>query len=435
MCILKKIINLFFLIFFAGFIPVNAQSLKEKARDAFMDERYSLAIDYLKQAIVQQPEDAELYYYLGFFSHYLVYDSRPFIAQGDDWSRLQVLENLEKAISLKPDYGDAYYFIGAEYGARALESFMAGHYEQYKIEYQLGHQKGGYPAWMLELANNMLNSVEKDGILFVQGDAEYNSLKYLQVVENKRPDVSVIPLALLERPWFVRMYRNGVSGYEKAVPISFTDRQIDELRPYKWSDQFISIPIPAQLNKKYQIDSQVDTLFWYLEADLFSESKRPLLSAKKAVFANILETNAWQRPLYISMGAGSIGALDKFRQIHGCVYKLLPFDTDKHALKLDVESIEKLFFNASNFKNFPSVATSDMPRVSFMLLNYHSVLLELAHYYYAQEKYRKSLEIIDQVGKLFPGSVFPMPDYWVEYFGKFRASVLEKIDEQKTKKP
>ncbi len=422
-----KILWVFGLFCIVNIIPLSGQTLKEKAKEAFVSERYNLAISLIKEALKESPEDAELYYYLGFFSHHIAHESRPFIEPMDQWSEKEVIGNLEKALSLNPTYGDARYFIGAEYGARAMDAMMDSDIKRCRFEYEQGKGKGAYPDWMLELANNMLKSVLENGILFVQGDSEYHAIKYLQIVEGERMDVTVIPLTFLDRPWFIKMLRDGIGMIEREAPITLTDKHIMELRPYKWQNQFISMPIPAGLNKQYGIEGQVDTLVWYVEADLFTESERPYLSAKKSVFVHILETNAWQRPVFVSMGVGSLGSLDKFRMIHGCVYQLLPFDTEKNDLKIDVKSVESLYSKSSNFKDFKDVKEHDMPRVSFMLLNYHSVLLELAHYYYAKGEYKKGLKTMDRMAELFPQDIFPMPDYWIEHFGKFRQSLEEKI--------
>ena len=52
-------------------------SLKEQALEKFKVEHYDDAISLLEQALKQSPNDAEIYYYLGWFNHYRAYDSRP----------------------------------------------------------------------------------------------------------------------------------------------------------------------------------------------------------------------------------------------------------------------------------------------------------------------------------------------------------------------
>ncbi|MFH1008733.1 MAG: tetratricopeptide repeat protein, partial [Candidatus Latescibacterota bacterium] len=43
--------------------------LKQKAQEAFKAANYPKAISLLKQAVAQNPDDGEAYYYLGYFTH------------------------------------------------------------------------------------------------------------------------------------------------------------------------------------------------------------------------------------------------------------------------------------------------------------------------------------------------------------------------------
>ena len=107
------------LILTISFLNVNLfaqeNNLKEKALQEFKNEHYDEAISLLEKALEKTTNDAEIYYYLGFFNHYRAYDSRPL--NGYDFSySAQIFEYLNKAIELNPDYGDAKYFYGDEIG-------------------------------------------------------------------------------------------------------------------------------------------------------------------------------------------------------------------------------------------------------------------------------------------------------------------------------
>jgi hypothetical protein len=52
-------------------------NLKEQALEKFREEHYDEAIALLEQAAKLTPDDAEVFYYLGWFNHYRAYDSRP----------------------------------------------------------------------------------------------------------------------------------------------------------------------------------------------------------------------------------------------------------------------------------------------------------------------------------------------------------------------
>mgnify|MGYP006301142011 FL=1 len=127
MIIRKYFIIQLFLFLFILPVKIIAQNsnLKSKALEAFEQEKYAAGLDLLKQAQDSSPEDPEIYYYLGKFKHYLGYDSRPLSGGYDETDSDEVLDLLNKAIELNPDYGNAYYFLGAEYGARA-HNYLSG---------------------------------------------------------------------------------------------------------------------------------------------------------------------------------------------------------------------------------------------------------------------------------------------------------------------
>ncbi|MDR0729329.1 MAG: tetratricopeptide repeat protein, partial [Prevotellaceae bacterium] len=74
---MKLFLALIFSVFSISFISAHDKTLKEQALDEFKKEHYSEAIALLEKAAVESPDDAEVYYYLGWFNHYRAYDSRP----------------------------------------------------------------------------------------------------------------------------------------------------------------------------------------------------------------------------------------------------------------------------------------------------------------------------------------------------------------------
>lgn len=101
----------------------------------------------MEQALKESPNDAEVYYYLGWFNHYKAYDSRPL--KGYDYSFSEkILKYLDKAIELNPNYGDAKYFYSAECGALAMSEMQNYNADKVKYFYELAFKKGGFPDWL-----------------------------------------------------------------------------------------------------------------------------------------------------------------------------------------------------------------------------------------------------------------------------------------------
>jgi tetratricopeptide (TPR) repeat protein len=404
-----SLVVVFALLLSALFAPLMGQheTLKEKALAQFENANYPAAIEYLQQALADSPNDADIYYYLGYFTHYLCYDSVPLTGFGRAKSD-EVLRYLEKAVKLDPHYGNAYYFIGAEYGARARDQMQRGNMAGAVEEFRSGRQTGGYPDWMMEFGRNMLRSCAPNAILFTSGDFDANSVEYLQCVEGYRTDVTAIPLALLERPSFVALFKRGATGIMAPAPISWGDEQIAEMHPYKWKKNTIRIPVPEEIGRA-QATGQTD-VEWELSPDLGLGKELGLLSAGRAVFADIVLTNRWERPIYFSTGCPPRAweGLASNLQSCGIAYRLLPFAPPT---SVDVETTTALLLDQRNFQFLPTLRDSDMPRVSVVLQNYRASFLSLAQQHIRQGEFVQAKAVLAAMNKLVPEDILPISEY------------------------
>lgn len=386
----------------------QASELIEEAQLAFRAENYPLAIALLEKAIDENPDDAEAYYYLGYYTHYLCYDSMPLTGYGRDLSD-NVLRYLRKAALLNPNLGNAFYFIGAEYGARFINSMQAANLDEMLVALREGRREGGFPDWLIEYNRNMLRSCESDAILFTGGDADTDSAWYLQYVEGFRQDVTVIPFALLNRSWYVTVLKKGGVLVPAPAPISWSEEQIAALRAYKWKSNIISIPIFDDIRTRYQLPAEVSQMEWTVEPDLKDES-RTYLSPNFAVMVDIIRTNAWKRPVYFSLGSssGTLKGLEEYLQISGLTQKLLPVKVGDYAPRLDAGNTEKHMLNLENFSDVNGVADKDYSRISGLLNNYRVIFLQLLEHYQHvgnKDKMRRAIHIMETA---LPVDVLPL---------------------------
>ncbi|MGD8777447.1 MAG: hypothetical protein PVH88_00615 [Ignavibacteria bacterium] len=404
---MKAGINIFLILFIFG-IYLNGQTknLKEEAIELGKKGNYVQAIEILEKAKAETPDDPEVYYYLGFFAHYLAYDSRPLVGYSIEYSN-KVLEYFYKAIELKPDYGDAYYFIGSEYGARASKALQDEDIESYKLAYKKSFESNALPVWLIEYGKNILKSCDNNGILFVGGDAEYNSVIYLQTIEKYREDITVIPFAFLNRPWFVEKLHDGVEGLLKPVPLSLTKKQILDMHPYKWKTLILEIQISNELKKEFDLP-MTETIKWEINPD-FETDGRSFLDASRAVLINIVESNNWKRPICFSLGCNPsfYSGLNEYLQLSGLTYKLLPLNPEGTKYKINSDKISGILLNEDNIKYFNDVSKHNMPRVSNILLNYHIVLYKLALYYKEQNQPDRIIKLIEYMKKNLLTDILP----------------------------
>ncbi len=388
------------LLSFDLFINIQAQPIgfKTEAIKAAGRGDYPAAIKLLEEAEKQNPNDPEIYYYLGVFLHYLAYDSIPMIGYEVSYTN-KVLPYFEKAIELKPDYGDAYYFIGAQYGAAALDALQNQNSKEYVSAFKNAFNKGAFPSWLIEYNKNILKSCETNSILFIAGDAEFDALQYLQVVEHYRKDVSVVIFPFLQRPWYVQTLKLGFSNVLRKVPISLSKNQIMSLHPFKWDTLSVNIPISKNLKEKYQLeDSQV--MKWEIDPDLNSKYKS-YLGAQLVVLLNIIEANNWKRPINFTLGfePSTLSGLNNYFQLSGIVNKLLPIKTINTTYKINSSKIEEILLSTENIKKLKEIEKHNMPRVSNIVSNYYNVLYFLADFYKAHNQIEKIKHLSSYIKK------------------------------------
>ena len=300
------IMTIFFL---AQNLFAQETSLKEKAQNEFKSEHYDDAINLLEQALTASPNDAEIYYYLGFFNHYRAYDSRSLKGYDFTYSE-KIFEYLDKAIDLDPNYGDAKYFYGAECSANAFRSMQHNDLDSLKYFYQLAYDKGAYPDWLLEYGKNMLNTCDKNTILFTGGNADLDVCTYLQLQRDFRTDITLIPIGFIDRPWYIKFLKQGLEGGIRKVILNLTDDQIYDLHPFKWKTTDISIPVSVETLKKHNLDENYQ-MQWTVGPDFTSNrmhskvtsetsKKRTYLSPQRAMLLQIVEDNYLTRPIFFS---------------------------------------------------------------------------------------------------------------------------------------
>jgi hypothetical protein len=98
-----------------------------------------------------------------------------------------------------------------------------------------------FPKPLLDFAYDLLVSVDSGGYLFANGDMDAYPALALQASSGLRPDVTIVSIPLLSRPWYVKYLKR-----ERRLPTSFTNAQLDALAP-RYDPKLDRIVTPAEL--------------------------------------------------------------------------------------------------------------------------------------------------------------------------------------------
>ncbi len=360
---------------------------KQKAADAFKNHDVKKAISIMKQYSKENPEDAEAYFYLGRYLHYAQYDVGKRVY--DEKISNQIINYLDKAIFITDTIGNAYYYIGVEYGMRGHYAFMENDTIRSKKEFGIGRKKGGYPDWLLEYAKNVLKSCKKNAILFTGGDAEANSIWYLQFVKHYRRDVSVVPLGLISYTPFITFVNSGIDNYFIPIHTGLNDREIEKMQPRLYRSDSADLTISDEVKKQYNLKDDY-IMKWQLKPDYVFKGKEIIMPGTD-ILLHILKNNKWNRPVYFTVASqpNLRGNLGDFLRTEGLCLHLLPIRKNE---KIFVEPniTANLLMNKENLKDYPSVKNHNMPRCNMVLINYLNILIELYNYYNSINEYNNA---------------------------------------------
>ncbi len=291
---------------------------------------------------------------------------------------------------------------------------------------------------------NILQSLEKDAIVFTNGDNDTFPLWYLQDVAGVRRDVRVVNLSLGNTLWYVDQLKNQEPHGAKKIPLSFSNESlnVDESDPkalrYELSPaQSVAIPVSADIMKKY-LPANATVVPTEMRFNFVGQNFRQgengqpeyIMRVQDKLVLDILRQTKFERPVYysITVGPDAYCGLEDFFRMEGMAYRICPVSQKNSATEsLDPEVMKACLTNIDNTDNY-----SQTPKFGFkfrglnnsgifydevhrrLMGNYRQLYLRYASYLLNENKNKEASDALDILNSNISADQFPMP-FVLEY--------------------
>jgi tetratricopeptide (TPR) repeat protein len=389
---MRNLIILFLLSFFLSCSTENWETLRTKSEQALSNNNFQEAIQYLEEAVSNEPQNAEAHYYLGQAYRMQLFSDGSGINKVNTSTALMSSEHFRKAIEITPKYTgkkfvvDPYSKIQAIWGAVAMTYCYNNNPDSAKWAFEYGKTEGGFYPAMLEYNKNIMASCEQNAILFTNGDNDTFPMWFLQLVEKYRTDITVINLSLLNVTWYIKMLKNSYPFGINNLFMNLTDADIDSLNPIRWEERTVTVPVEKNKQNKEGI------IRWFVKPTIENKGIR----VQDQILMEIILANKWNRPIYFSttVTEGYKIGLDNFLEMEGLVEKLC-----SHTGK---NSPEKIYSNLTEVYTYDGINDkhiSNVEEVSGLYLNFRYAFIEAAKLFDnagKKEMVTKTLNVMDE---------------------------------------
>jgi tetratricopeptide (TPR) repeat protein len=277
----------------------------------------------------------------------------------------------------------------------------------------------------LEYAENFLNGLDENAIIFTNGDndtfplwyaqavydpyadeyyLEKDTLKFIEIkgfhseeipeppaktkrllqqaelakkeLKGIRKDVSVANLSLLNTPWYIKQLRD-----QEGIEINLTDEQIDRIASPRG------------------IFRLANDAFFRVGDIRITLPKDKIMYTKDQMVLQIINDNFGERPIYFAVTVGDRVGFDNYLQREGMADKLVE---TRGSRQLDYK---RLIHNLENVFDFTTALNDNVYKDSHkkrLLSNYAGAFIDASNYFYQQKNYEKAAEYYAKGIKLLP---------------------------------
>lgn len=299
--------------------------------------------------------------------------------------------------------------------------------------YPAHDRSGNYVPW--DWAWNMLQSCEKDAILFTNGDNDTFPLWYLQEVERIRTDVRVVNLSLANTGWYLLQLKNTSPRGAKPVAFGASDGELASITYVPLDSIHVAMPAgnaPLLLAREasrhgFALPAQpLDSLKWVLKPG-FTYGGQGYLRPQDVTVYEIVTNNFPDRPICFALTVDqeSMIGLQHHLRLDGLVYKLVPLESPDPMSFVDPGRLYRMLNKVYRFRNLGDSGVRLEETSRRLCANYSPLFVRLAlelaappsgtirfedRYGVLQSASRKRLgvEVLDTMADVLPPERYPV---------------------------